>query len=86
MAPDPGLRRAQSTLGLSALTNLALCLADGGDVKAGLKAIAPALPAAAGILFNLGCLHAGSIVGSRNLRRNPGKCLVLHMNDIRSCS
>lgn len=57
VATDPRLERASSTLGLAAITNLALSQEKLGLKADAVKTLQPALPNAVSILYNLGFLH-----------------------------
>ena len=57
-AIDPTLKRASSTLVLSAMTNLALSLESQGNVKAAIDALSPAVKLTTNVLYNMGRFHA----------------------------
>jgi tetratricopeptide (TPR) repeat protein len=57
---DPGLERAISQLGLSAITNLALCYGEQGDWPKAIETLKPAQSVAVNILYNLGRFYGNN--------------------------
>jgi tetratricopeptide (TPR) repeat protein len=67
VGPDRALTRAQSTLGLNAVTTLALCEEQCGDAAGAVATLEPARSLAVSILYNLGRLklEAGDDAGAQ---------------------